>query len=343
MKKYLAFLICLFVLNACDDGEMTFDTFDFSEVTSKFCDTNKLLYKINGNEALILQINNAADAFPFRNVLGVKTISLANNSNKVYYRTFDGTVTDGYFCSNIPPVSPVVTSEYVSTETSNGVIEITTTLVSGSTTLANAKYLHSIVLKNVTFVNAQGGTITYDVLNFGTYPTNSNVTFAFTQLPAQHCTAGTGNFFKVIDTNIANLAGTENLNKFLEITIPISKFPTQATQEEKVFLNDSEGVTAIYRIYNGDVAASDYCAQLATLEKQEEWKALEGFDADQNEDDAGYFLISASTNPDTQLLVYTITLKKFSFNRAFPIDPSGAPAGTFTNTSDVNFGTISLP
>lgn len=343
MKKYFGFLICLFVLNACDDGEMTFDTFDFSEVNATLCDNNKLLYKINGNEALVLQINNATDAFPFRNVLGVKTILLNNASNKVYYRTFDGTVTGDYFCSNIPPVSPIVTSEYVTSETGNGSIEITTTLIPSTTTLATAKYLHSIILKNVTFANAAGGTITYDELNFGTYQTSSSVQFAFTSLPVQTCSGSTGKFFKVIDTNLANLAGTENLNKFLEINFPISSLPANTSQPSKIFLNQAEGITAVYRVYNGDVLSGDYCAQLASLNKYEEWKTQDGVDASQDLDDTGYFEISKSFDPDTQLPLYSVTLRKFSFERAFPVDPNGLPAGTFTNSTDINFGTISLP
>lgn len=344
MKKYLAFLICLVVLNACDDGEMTFDTFDFSEVQASNCSNNNLIYKVNGNEALVLQINSTAtnDIFPFRNVIGTKTIPL-NNSNKVFYRTFSGDINgSSYFCSTIPPASPTVTSEYATSDTGNGIIEITTTLIPSTTTLANAKYLHSIILRNVTFTNSQGGVLIFDELNFGTYSTVSSVEFAFSNLTAQHCSVGTGNLFKVIDTNLGNIAGTENLNKFLEINIPVSMFPTQSTEVRKVFLSETDGVNAIYRVYNGDVENEDYCGQVETLSKQEEWKANEGVNAPQDADDQGYFEISASTDPDTGSLVFNITLKKFSFTRAFPIDPTGAPAGTFTSV-DVNFGTISLP
>ena len=227
--------------------------------------------------------------------------------------------------------------------TGNGSIEITTTLIPSTTTLATAKYLHSIILKNVTFVNAAGGTITYDELNFGAYQTSSNVQFTFTSLPVQTCSGSTGKFFKVIDTNLANLAGTENLNKFLEINFPISLLPTNTSQPSKIFLNQVEGITAVYRVYNGDVLSGDYCAQLANLNKYEEWKTQDGVDASQDLDDTGYFEISKSFDPDTQLPLYSVTLRKFSFERAFPVDPNGLPAGTFTNSTDINFGTISLP
>lgn len=343
MKKYIGFLICLFALSACDDGEMAFETFDFSEATSNFCDTNKLLYKINNNEALVIQINNATDAFPFKNIIGEKTINISA-SNKVFYRTFDNTVTANYFCSAIPPVSPVVTSEYMTPDVSNGTIVITTTLVPGATTLAQAKYLHSIVFKNITFTNSNGGTIVYDELNFGTYQTNSNVEFAYTNLPVQTCAPASGKLFKVIDSNLANTSTIENVNKFLEINIPISSFPTAVTNVPvKLFLNETSGISAIYRIYSGDVTSADYCGQVSTLIKQEEWKAKEGVDASSDIDDTGFFEISASLNPGTTNLVYTIFLRKFTFDRAFPVDTSGSPIATFTNTADVNFGTISLP
>lgn len=345
MKKIFGFLICLLVLNACDDGDLVFDTFDFSESDARFCADNNLLYKINGNEALVIQINstNANDIFPYRNVLGTKTIPLSSD-NKIFYRTFSSTV-DGatYFCSAIPPVSPTVTSEYVSQPTSNGRIEITTTLVPGATTLAAAEYNHTIIFKNITFTNSQGGTIVYDELIFGTYQTPSQVEFAFNSLPVRTC-ATQGKYFKVIDSNLANSNEEQNLNKILEINIPTSEFPTLIAQPKRVFLNEANNITAFYRIYNGDVPNEDYCAAVATLNKYEEWKAQDGLDEVEDPEDIGYFEITASNDPDNPgEIIYNVILKKFNFTRAFPVDDSGSPAATFTNTTDINFGQIKLP
>jgi len=345
MKKFFGALICLFVLNGCDDGELTFDTFDFSEVQASNCQNNNLIYKVNGNEALVIQINStsANDVFPFRNVLGTKIIPV-NSQNKIFYRTFSSDVSgSSYFCSTIPPVSPTVTSEYSTQDVSNGTIEITTTLTPGATTLANAGYNHTIIFRNITFANPGGGTIVYDELVFGSYRTPSQVEFGFTSLPVRICTGVDGKYFKLIDSNVANSNVSENLNKVLEINIPTSLLPTANTEVRRVFINQTPEVTAVYRIYSGDISTADYCAEAPSLVKYEEWNANTGIDADQDVDDAGYFLISASNDPDNPgELLYSVTLKRFSFTRSFPSDGSGN-AATFTNTADINFGQISLP
>jgi hypothetical protein len=339
MKKYIGFLICLFVLSACDDGDMTFDSFDFSEVASAYCGENKLLYKINSNEALIIQINSTTlnDAFPYKSVIGTRTI-LIDANNKVFYRTFNDDVTGAYFCSTLPPVSPTVSSEY--TTTIGGRIEITTTLSPGATTLSNATYIHSIVFKDITFTNPQGGTITYDVLTFGTYTTPSNVSFSpsFSTLPVQTCEAG--RFFKVRDVNVANDADEENLNRVLEITIPQDRFPTVANDTRRVFIGEP-GVSAVFRVYDGDITNEDYCEQVETLIKYEEWQAEAGVDNIEATDDIGYFDIVSNTDTDGNL-VFSINLRKLTYNRTFPVDTTpGAIIGKFTTTDD-NFGTISL-
>ena len=337
MKKYLGLLLCLLVINACDDGDMKIDTFDFSAAQSKFCITNKLLYKVSGNEALILQINNDADAFPYRNVLGVRNIAL-NQYNKIIYRTFDSEVPESYFCSTIPPVSPTVTTEYASVAESGGIIEITTTLVPGTTTAPEAKYLHSIVLKNVTLTNAQGQTIIYEALNFGTYLTNSNVDLAFSNQTRQNCT-GTDVYFKIIDSNVANNATQENLNKIIEITIPSALLPTLADDPKDIFINQTLGVKAKYRIYNGDVTPAEYCAQAPTLVNRmyEEWIAEDGVDEPDSSTtpDRGYFTVIRNEGSNNTV-TYSITLKTIKFNRTFPIDPQGGIIGSFT-TGAQNF------
>lgn len=338
MKKYLGLLLCLLVINACDDGDMKIDTFDFSAAEARFCSTSKLLSKINGNEALIIQIDDADDAFPYRNVLGIRSIPI-NDDNKIIYRTFDGEVPDNYFCSAIPPVSPTVTTEFVTPSGSGGIIEITTTLVPGTTTATGAKYLHSIVLRNVTLTNTQGQTIIYEAINFGTYPTDSNVDLSFSNQTRQTC-AGTDIYFKIIDSNVANDPEKENLNKIIEITIPSALLPTLADDPKDIFINQTQGVKAKYRVYNGDVTPAEYCAQAPTLVNRlyEEWIAEDGVDEPDSSttDDRGYFTVIRNEGSNNTV-TYSITLKTVKFNRTFPIDPQGGIIGTFTTSTSQSF------
>ncbi|HEU4496456.1 MAG TPA: hypothetical protein VFR70_05350 [Flavobacterium sp.] len=342
MKKYFGLFICLFALNACDDGDMTFESFNFSEVAAASCANNNLVFKINGNEALILQIDNPADAFPFRNETGTRTLSLGG-SNRVIYRTFSDAVSPSYFCSTIPPAAPTVTSELSTAGNANGTVVITTTLVSGTTALADAGYQHTIVFNNITFVNSEGGSITYETLNFGTYRTNPNITFTFNSLTPQSC--GNGKFFKVFDANISNDPAKQNLNEVLEISIPVSQFPTNADQTVRVFLNESQGITANYRVYNGDVSAAAYCSQSAALPLlYEHWKASDGIDEIADPDDLGYFIITSSAGQNgsgNPTLIYTITLNKVKYTRLAPAAASGTAAGTFVRAVD-NFGSVNF-
>lgn len=333
MKKLIGFFICIFVLNACDDGDMTFDTFDFSEVNSSDCENNNLVFKINGNEALILQIT---EAFPFRNVLGEREYAV-NASNKVFYRTFSADVTTAYFCSTIPPISPTVTEEWSTPSVSSGKIKITTTLVPGSTTMAGAEYNHTIILEDITFTNAQGQTLIYNSLPFGVYKTDSNVKFLFGTTPVQQCS--TGKLFRVFDTNVGNESTRENLNEIIEINIPFEFLPT--TDETKpIFLNESLGIRAVYKIYNGDVNADAYCSSNPALNLYESWKAEDGVDLVLDEDDKGYFLVTRSTL--NSVSTYQITLNILKFNRVSPVADEGTAIGSFP-VSTANFGNYILP
>lgn len=341
MKKILSLFVCLFVLNACDDGDMAFDSFDFSEVTSSSCTNNNLIFKVNANEALLLQINDATDRFPFRNEIGATPrVYNINTNNKVIYRTYNGNVTNTYFCATIPPVSPTVSTEWITSDSSGGTIEITTSMVPSTTSASTAKYQHSIIFKNITLVNSDGATMTYETLNFGVYQTNSNVKFAFGNTVPQRC-AGTDTFFKVFDTNIGNELTRENINEVLELKIPTTLFPTVINGSEKIFLNQSQGVTATYRIYDGDVLAQNYCAATGLPTLFEEWTAEDGLNETLDEDDTGFITITSGPTLVNGQLTYTITYKDFTFIRVAPQPTDPLLTSKFTSELH-NFGSITF-
>ena len=341
MKKILSLLVCIFVLSACDDGDMTFDSFDFSEVTSSSCTNNNLVFKVNANEALILQINETSNPFPFRNEIGsVPRVYTINASNKVIYRTYNGDITNAYFCATIPPVSPTVSTEWTTSDSSGGTIEITTTVVPSTTIASTAKYQHSIIFKNITLVNSDGATMTYETLNFGVYQTDSNVKFNFGNTVPEMC-AGTDTFFKVFDRNIGNEPTRENINEVLELKIPTNLFPTEINGSERIFLNQSQGITAKYKIFNGDVFAANYCSATGLPTIFEEWTAEDGLNEILDEDDTGFIIITSGPTLVGGQLTYTITYNDFTFIRVLP-QPTD-PLLTNKFTSEVhNFGNITF-
>ena len=54
MKKIIVLLASVFMLQACDDGDITLESFNFDTVAVQNCPTNDLVYKINRNELLLI-------------------------------------------------------------------------------------------------------------------------------------------------------------------------------------------------------------------------------------------------------------------------------------------------
>ncbi|MCR5863588.1 hypothetical protein LRS05_16380 [Flavobacterium sp. J372] len=46
----------LFLLTGCDDGDITFKSFNFTNATAQACTNSGIIYKVQGSEALLLQL-----------------------------------------------------------------------------------------------------------------------------------------------------------------------------------------------------------------------------------------------------------------------------------------------
>ena len=159
-------LITVLLFSSCDDGDLQIETLDFDSVNAQTCDspiltTTNLFFKINGDEVLILELGSGL----LLNEAGTRSSSFPSNSS-LTYRIFNGTVSSGYFCDAIPPVSPVVEEEI---QASGGTVTITTS------TTDDLNFTHLIQLENVTLINGVDERITDLSLNdFGTISTTSN-------------------------------------------------------------------------------------------------------------------------------------------------------------------------
>ncbi|WP_281632033.1 hypothetical protein [Flavobacterium luteolum] len=183
MKKYAALLLFALLLNGCDDGDLTVDDIDFSDIeTSQACDptTNTLIYKLKPQEALLLQMPEGA----IINDNGTKTYTIDSKGNGAYrvvYRAYDGAVAKDNICGTIPPSNPKVTEEWNGID---GIIEITTKQIDppnsnndGGTRITG--YEHTIVFKNITFAKPAGNQTEAEFV-FGKYNTSitpANLTF----------------------------------------------------------------------------------------------------------------------------------------------------------------------
>jgi hypothetical protein len=165
MKKMFS-LILFICLISCDDGDLAIEAVDFDTITTvQTCGTvsasaSNLLFKINGSEALILELpagllkNEISD--------GVITSEISSTT-KLTYRIFTDEVSNDYFCDVIPPVNPSVTEEI---EANEGAIFITTT------TEDSENFSHLIELSGISFITEDGSRITdLQIDLFGTVTT----------------------------------------------------------------------------------------------------------------------------------------------------------------------------
>lgn len=151
---------------ACNDGDLQIETVDFDSIeTVQSCNdisatTENVLFKINGDEALILNLPSGL----LKNEVSTTEIeSIIPGNSQISYRIFSETVTSSYFCDSPPPLTPTVLEEI---EAEAGSIFVTTT------TEDDITYTHNIQLSGITFLNENGSRITdLQVNEFGTVTT----------------------------------------------------------------------------------------------------------------------------------------------------------------------------
>jgi len=132
MRKIFGFILFLFVLNSCDDGDIIVNTFDFDDTDLDHCGGPEtyVFYKINKdvNESISLRINTTEDIFFEDSETALEDytldIPLNGTSNFVNYRLYDDALSGNYFCNSVPPTSPNAVENY---KASSGVA----TLLSG--------------------------------------------------------------------------------------------------------------------------------------------------------------------------------------------------------------------
>jgi len=113
------------MITSCNDGDVIVTSFDFDDASLQFCtgDDGYLFFKINEGslESLSFRIGIGEQQFKTNNTL----VSDFNGTGIfANYRIYDGTVTNSYFCNEVPPTTPNVTIEYIA---SSGTSTLTTT------------------------------------------------------------------------------------------------------------------------------------------------------------------------------------------------------------------------
>lgn len=247
MKKLLAILsVILFI--SCDDGDMTFKSFDFGDATLQYCSLNDLIYKYNGTEMLILDIPSSY----FANVEGIETVVIGNN-NKVIYRNYNGTANSSVICSDIPPSSPIVIEEW--NASSGGTLTIQTEK------LEDNSFQHIITIDYLEFVNGEQSTV-IESESFGTYTTEQSYQFEFivdsndNEIDVLHCDGDAGLIFKYN-------AYYEALKLDLTPEVKNILFVDEVTtgDEYRVYEFDEDN-RVIFDIYSGSLSSNVICSNV---------------------------------------------------------------------------------
>ncbi|GGB64977.1 hypothetical protein GCM10007424_01100 [Flavobacterium suaedae] len=263
--------ILLLTLTGCDDGDITFNDFDFSGSNGvKHCNDSNLYYIVNGTEVIILELSpsvlyNIASEEPV-------TVSLGSGANTITYRNYSGEVNNNdnnpIICGGSTSANdPVIIEEW----TGEGTISVTTIKdINDDGKLVN--YIHTINLDEIVFTNGESTIIVNDNL-FGSYETQT-VSFGYgnEENPLiQACNEDISErLYKISgqEVIILNLAPD-----FIENTEgqQIISFPIEDEEQAEVF-------EILFEKYNGSVTNSVICSdnRPVTPVIQQRWRVAEG-------------------------------------------------------------------
>lgn len=168
MKKVFLILTFIIIGTSCDDGDITLESFNFSNQSIQKCtdDAKTFLYKVNGDELLLLNItaspytyDTTETEFPY-----TKTYPISGTTS-VVYRLYNDAIPNTFICSSIAPATPVVTNEWIAT---GGTIEVTTTQRFASDGITLIGYTHTFKLLNVNFAS-NSNSFSFEAYLFGDY------------------------------------------------------------------------------------------------------------------------------------------------------------------------------
>lgn len=304
MKYFLALFISVLTLTGCDDGDIIVENFNFDAATVQKCSDSNVLYKINGQESLVL--NTSEDNFP--NVAGVETYTI-DGSTSIKYRKYSGNASTTSVCGT---PTTFVLEEWNAV---GGTVQITSAKIfdtDGTTLIA---YNHNIVFKNVTF-NAPGKQVVYASYEFGNYRTDvTNLAFDYELVLTQDCP---GN----------NLIFKYNTNKALLLDVDQTLFTNAVTPvgSPRTALINTTNNKVVYRVYSGSLNNTFFCSAItpSTPTLTEEWIADNGIAAT-----SGIISVDTETTATPGEFKHTIKLYKTTFRKGIYYY-SPAPNGDYT-------------
>ena len=313
MKRILCILSLLFFITACDDGNLTVDVIDFTEVTAQKCSAKDVIYKVKDAEMLFIEI--PASTFTENETLVGAPIQVSiNATNKVTYRKYDGSVSSSNICPTIPDATPNLKEQWNAT---SGIIQITSTAIKSTNSTDNSTritgYTYNIVFKNITFQKPTGPQV-YETFPFGNYATTvSPLAFGFNEeVDKSACS-----------TKIYDFSGGEVFT--LDVADYATLFANEVPTTPRTALICSTNKLS-YRLYSGAITNAYFCATTipTTPTLLQQWNAIDGIEATSG-------IIEVSTTTLGAEFQHTIRLKKVTLKKE---------NSSFSLGDDYLFGTL---
>ena len=301
MKRILCILSLLLFITACDDGNLTVDVIDFSEVPAQKCSAKDVIYKVKDAEMLFIEI--PATTFTNDQTPDGEPIEVAvNSTNKVTYRKYDGPVTSLNICPTVPDATPNLKEEWYATA---GTIQITSTAIKSTNTTENSTritgYTYNIIFKNITFQKPTGPQV-YETFVFGNYATTvSPLAFGFNQLVDKSTCTGDNRIFDFSGSEVFTL-DVADYNTLFEST----ETPTGTPRTALISATNKLS----YRLYSNAITNAYFCASPTPLTPtlKQEWDAINGIAATSG-------IIEVTTTALLTGFQHTIRLKKVTLKK----------------------------
>ena len=321
MKRFLSILSLLLFVTACDDGDLTVDVIDFSEIQAQKCTNKDVIYKIKDNEMLFLEIP-AATFLSNQTIVGEPIEVPLSSTIKVTYRKYANTVSNAAICPSVPDAEPNVIEEWKATA---GIIQITSTAIKNTNATNNSTritgYRHYIEFKNITFLKPTGPQLQATFI-FGNYITPvSALAFGFGLNPEVSKSTCTN------DNRIFDFSGSEVFT--LDIADFNDFFKNEVTTTPRTRVISATNKLS-YRLYSNAILNAFFCTTPipATPVLTQQWNAVNG-----QENIDGTIQVT-TIDLGNNIFRHTISLKKVTLKK----DNSDFSLG-----DDYFFGTFDRP
>jgi hypothetical protein len=272
MKKIFCLIAALVLITGCDDGDMSYKTFDFSGIEPVPCTTNnddpqsstEIYYKISNTESLVLTLaKGTLENTPTGN--GDPQLITLGGANTLIYQNYVTKPTSLCTEAEIP----------ASTETWKGQGTLSVSTYENTVNDKLAGYIHKITLVNVTFkLEGSDETITINNSLFGNVDFDFDFDFDFILPPATApvvnlCPEGT-------------LLYTFKNSEILSLNV--TDFDTvfgNTSGTKTIAIPDTDGVddaTVLFNVYSSNVNQDNACAQGSNVPSlpTQRWQLISG-------------------------------------------------------------------